>query len=70
MSRREEEIRDPMDYVLDAKDILETLARNREKIDSIDFRLDQRLNIVKNGSQINLQNELTDLGSQINRPHF
>jgi CRISPR-associated protein Csh2 len=68
--KREEEIRDPMDYVLDAKYILETLTRNREKIDSIDFRLDQRLNIVKNGSQINLQNELTDLGFQINRPHF
>jgi CRISPR-associated protein Csh2 len=68
--KREEEIRDLEDYVLEAKDLLETLARNREKIDSIDFMVDQRLNIVKNGSQINLQNELADLGFHINSPNF
>jgi CRISPR-associated protein Csh2 len=66
--KREEEIRDPEDYVLEANGLLETLMKNRDKIDSIDLMIDKRLNIVKAGEPINLQNELVKIGPPVSQP--
>ncbi|MBD3170835.1 type I-B CRISPR-associated protein Cas7/Csh2, partial [Candidatus Bathyarchaeota archaeon] len=68
--KREEEIRDPGDYVLEANELLETLIKNREKIDSIDLAVDKRLNIVKAGEPINLQLELSKLGPPVSNISF
>jgi CRISPR-associated protein Csh2 len=68
--KREEEIRDPEDYVLEANGLLETLMKNRDKIDSIDLMIDKRLNIVKAGEPINLQNELVKIGPPVSQPSF
>lgn len=68
--KREEEIRDPEDYVLEANTLLETLMKNREKIDSIDLMIDKRLNIVKEGDPINLQNEIVKIGPSVSQPSF
>jgi hypothetical protein len=55
---------------LEANGILETLMKNRDKIDSIDLMIDKRLNIVKAGEPINLQNELVKIGPPVSQPSF
>lgn len=60
--KRDEEIRDPEDYVMELKTLLETLDTNKEKIDSIDLAYDPRLNLVIDGTSINLEEELKRRG--------
>ena len=57
--KRDEELRDSQDYVLDAATLIETLKANKHKIKSIDLALDPRLNIVAEETPIDLAEELT-----------
>jgi len=60
--KRDEEIRDLEDYVLEMKTLLETLEINKEKIDNIDLAYDPRLNLVIDGTPIDLKEELQKRG--------
>lgn len=65
--KREEELRDPEDYVIEIKTLLETLENNREKIETIDLISDPRLNIVFDGMQIELGDELRKRGFTVSK---
>lgn len=60
--KRDEEIRDPEDYVLEVKTLIDTLEGNKESIGSIDLIHDPRLNLVIDGSPINIGDELKRRG--------
>ncbi len=47
--KRDEEIRDISDVVLDARELVKTLIENRDKIESIDLKIDDRVNIDLSG---------------------
>ena len=47
--KREKEIRDISDIVLDASELIEKLNKNENKIESIDIKLDERMNIDLHG---------------------
>jgi CRISPR-associated protein Csh2 len=65
--KRDEELRDPQDYVLDAANLLETLKANKHKIKSIDLALDPRLNLVAEETPIDLAEELTKAGLPVTK---
>lgn len=63
--KRDEELRDPQDYVLDAAGLLDTLKANKHKIKSIDIALDPRLNLVADEKPIDLAKELAEAGLNV-----
>lgn len=60
--KRHEEIRDPEDYVLEVKTLLEIMEGNKEKIMDIDLAVDPRLNLALDGSPVDLKEELVRRG--------
>ncbi len=68
--KRDEEIRDPEDYVIEVKALVDTLAANKEKITSIDLAHDQRLTLVYDGSPITLIDELKKRGFRVSPLKF
>lgn len=55
--KKDEEIRDISEIILDASELVETLKNNRDKIESIDLKVDNRVNIdfndLKNSIKVN-----------------
>ena len=47
--KRDEEIRDISDVVLDVSELIKTLNENKDKIESIDLKVDDRLNVDFSG---------------------
>jgi len=47
--KRDEEIRDISDVVLDVSELIKTLNENKDKIESIDLKVDNRLNVDFSG---------------------
>jgi CRISPR-associated protein Csh2 len=60
--KRDEELRDPQDYVLDTADLLDALKTNKHRIKDIDLALDPRLNLVADEKPIDLAKELAEAG--------
>lgn len=60
--KRDEELRDPQDYVLDTADLLDALKTNKHRIKDIDLALDARLNLVADEKPIDLTKELAEAG--------
>lgn len=52
--KRDEEIRDPEDYQLDFTELLTVLREYKDKIESIDYLIDSRLQIISNGEKLDL----------------
>ena len=51
---REEEIRDVSDYKLDVSALLSVIEANSEKIDSVEFKVNPRVEIIRDSNNINL----------------
>lgn len=54
---RKDQVRDVKDYSLDMTDLLQVLNDNEDKIDSVQYLVNRRLNLVSGGEKVNL-NEL------------
>lgn len=57
----EMKIRSTADYHLDVTQLIDVLKENKDKIESIDLKLDSRLKAVYNGKPINLQTKLNEI---------
>ena len=68
--KRDEELRDFQDYILDVTSLIDTLGANKDKIKSIDLSLDQRLKIVVEGSPIDLAEKLEKAGLQVKKVSY
>lgn len=55
--KRDEQIRQPEDYEIDTTGLMEKVDEHKNKIENIQFKVDKRMNFVRNGSKIKL-NEL------------
>ncbi|ADQ14923.1 type I-B CRISPR-associated protein Cas7/Csh2 [Halanaerobium hydrogeniformans] len=51
---REEEIRDVSDYSLDISDLLAVIETNSEKIDSVEYKVNPRVEFISDSKRINL----------------
>ena len=51
---REEEIRDVSDYKLDVSDLLSVIEANSEKIESVEFKVNPRVEFIRDSNKINL----------------
>ncbi len=51
---REEEIRDISDYKLDVSDLLAVIETNSEKIESVEFKVNPRIEFIRDSNKINL----------------
>jgi len=54
--KRDEQIRQPEDYNIDVSKLLEQVAfhQNKDKIENIEFKVDDRMKFIQNGKEINL----------------
>jgi len=59
--KREEEIRDPKDYKLDVTGLFKKLNENKDKIEKVYYKLDERINLIKDGQDF----KVTELFGQI-----
>lgn len=64
--KRDEEIRDITEIILDITDLVNTLTQNKDKIDSIDLQVDDRLQTELNGNIIKPKDALKTTGITIN----
>lgn len=53
--KRKEEIRDADDYQLDITSLVDVLKNNQDKISSVDFKVNPRIEFVCDGKKINLE---------------
>jgi CRISPR-associated protein Csh2 len=51
---RDEQIRKPEDYQIDVTKLIEIIRANSDKIDNIEFKADERMKFIQDGTQINL----------------
>lgn len=68
--KRDEELRNLEDFVLEIKNLIETLEKNKRKIGSIDLVSDPRLNIVVDGMPLKLGDELQKRGFTVSNITF
>lgn len=68
--KRDEEIRDTSDYVLEINELLSTLKEKSGQIKSIDLTVDKRLNLVANGTPVNLVKHLSDASIKVNELRY
>lgn len=54
-------IRGTGDYKLDVTQLVDALMKNKDKIESIDIRIDDRLNITYDGKNIDLKSKLNEI---------
>ena len=54
--KRDEQIRQPEDYKIDMTNLLNQIEKHKEKIETIEFIADDRINFVKGGKEIDLGN--------------
>ena len=54
--KREEQLRDPKDFQLDLTDLLGILNKNKEKIESVEYLINPRLQIIADGNKLDLSN--------------
>lgn len=55
--KRDEQIRQPEDYEIDTTELMEKVEEHKNKIENIQFKVDERMNFIRSGSKIKL-NEL------------
>jgi CRISPR-associated protein Csh2 len=60
----EEEIRGPEDYILKIDDLIDTFAKKSEKIDSIEFSVDDSINFSYKGKAVKLSEALADYNAK------
>jgi len=52
---RDQELRKPEDYKIELGALLEKIERNNDKIESIEFITDERMQYIQNGNSINIE---------------
>lgn len=69
-NKRDEEIRDPEDYILDIGDLVDVLSDNKSCITKVRVLQDERLRTMAHGSEVALADALKEAGLQVEEFFF